>query len=76
MKISRIKIKNLYGIKEIELDHNSVEAVGTNGAGKSSIIRCLLGIWALTNQSDRPYLIKQGEDEGEILIETDTGPKH
>lgn len=71
MKISRIKIKNLYGIKEIELDHNSVEAVGTNGAGKSSIIDAIR--FGLTNQSDRPYLIKQGEDEGEILIETDTG---
>ena len=71
MKISRIKIKNLYGIKEIELDHNSVDAVGTNGAGKSSIIDAIR--FGLTNQSDRPYLIKQGEDEGEFLIETDTG---
>lgn len=71
MKISKIKIRNLFGIKNVELDAHSVEATGTNGAGKSSIIDAIK--FGLTNQSDRPYLIKQGEDEGEILIETDTG---
>lgn len=71
MRISKIKIKNLFGIKEVELDSQSVEALGTNGAGKSSIIDAIK--FGLTNQSNRPYLIKQGEDEGEILIETDTG---
>ena len=71
MKISKIKIKNLFGIKEVELDAHSIEATGTNGAGKSSIIDAIK--YGLTNQSNRPYLIKQGEDEGEILIETDTG---
>lgn len=71
MKISKIKIKNLFGIREVELDNHSVEAIGTNGAGKSSIIDAIK--FGLTNQSNRPYLIKQGEDEGEIIIETDTG---
>lgn len=71
MKISKIKIKNLFGIREVELDAHSIEATGTNGAGKSSIIDAIK--FGLTNQSNRPYLIKQGEDEGEILIETDTG---
>jgi len=71
MRITKIKIKNLFGIKEVELNSGSVEAIGTNGAGKSSIIDAIK--FGLTNQSNRPYLIKQGEDEGEILIETDTG---
>jgi len=71
MRITKIKIKNLFGIKEVELNSESVEAIGTNGAGKSSIIDAIK--FGLTNQSNRPYLIKQGEDEGEILIETDTG---
>jgi len=71
MRITKIKIKNLFGIKEVELNSESVEATGTNGAGKSSIIDAIK--FGLTNQSNRPYLIKQGEDEGEIFIETDTG---
>lgn len=71
MKIAKIKIRNLFGIKEVELNSESIEATGTNGAGKSSIIDAIR--FGLTNQSNRPYLIKQGEDEGEILIETDTG---
>ncbi|MBP8037962.1 MAG: hypothetical protein KAY47_00285 [Prevotella sp.] len=71
MKIAKIKIRNLFGIKEVELNSESIEATGTNGAGKSSIIDAIR--YGLTNQSNRPYLIKQGEDEGEILIETDTG---
>lgn len=71
MKITKIKIRNLFGIKEVELNSESIEATGTNGAGKSSIIDAIR--YGLTNQSNRPYLIKQGEDEGEILIETDTG---
>lgn len=38
MKITKIKIKNLYGITEYEGDGKSVELSGTNGAGKSSVI--------------------------------------
>jgi exonuclease SbcC len=71
MKISKITIKNLFGIKEMELDGKSVEATGTNGTGKTSIIDAIR--FALTNNSDREYIIKNGESEGEIYIETDTG---
>lgn len=35
MKTTKIKIKNLFGISETELDGQSVEITGTNGAGKS-----------------------------------------
>lgn len=71
MKTTKIKIKNLFGIKEIELDSRSAEITGTNGAGKTSVIDAIK--YALTNKSDREYIIKQGETEGEVLIETDTG---
>lgn len=71
MKTTKIKIKNLFGISETELDGKSVEIVGTNGAGKTSIIDAIR--YALTNNSDRDYILKKGEKEGEILIETDTG---
>ncbi len=71
MKTTKIKIKNLFGITETELNGNSVEVTGTNGVGKTSIIDAIR--YALTNASDRDYIIKRGEAEGEILIETDTG---
>lgn len=71
MKATKIKIKNLFGIKETHLDGKSIEITGTNGAGKTSVIDAIR--YGLTNQSDRDYVIKKGESEGEIIIETDTG---
>lgn len=71
MKITKIKIKNLFGIKETELDGRNIEVTGTNGTGKTSIIDAIK--FALTNDSERDYVIKQGENEGEIIVETDTG---
>lgn len=73
MKTTKIKIKNLFGISEQELDGQSVELRGTNGSGKTSVIDAVK--YALTNASDRDYIIRDGETEGEIIIETDTGLK-
>lgn len=71
MKTTKITIKNLFGISEQQLDGQSVELTGANGVGKTSVIDAIR--YALTNQSDRDYIIKNGESEGEIIIETDTG---
>ena len=71
MKISKIRISNLFGIKEQTLDGKSVEITGSNGMGKTSILDAIR--YALTNNSERDYIVKKGEVEGEILIETDTG---
>lgn len=71
MKATKIKIKNLFGITETELDGRSVEITGTNGTGKTSVIDSIR--YALTNGSSRDYVIHKGEKEGEIIIETDTG---
>ena len=71
MKVSRIVIKNLFGITEQELDSRSVELIGENGTGKTSVIDAIK--YALTNKSDRDYIVRNGETEGEIIIETDTG---
>lgn len=71
MKISKIKISNLFGIKEQTLDGKSIEISGSNGMGKTSILDSIR--YALTNSSDRDYIVKKGATEGEILIETDTG---
>lgn len=71
MRITKIKIKNLFGITETELDGKNVEIIGTNGTGKTSVIDAIR--YALTNASDRDYIIRQGASEGEIILETDTG---
>lgn len=71
MKISKITIKSLFGIKEWSGDGKNIELVGDNGTGKTSVIDAIR--YALTNASDREYIIKNGETEGEIFIETDSG---
>lgn len=71
MKTAKIIIKNLFGIREATLDGRSVELAGPKGSGKTSVLDAIR--YALTNRSDRDYIIHQGADEGEIIIETDTG---
>ena len=71
MKTTKIVIKNLFGIREAALDGRSVELAGPKGSGKTSVLDAIR--YALTNRSDRDYIIHQGADEGEIIIETDTG---
>ena len=73
MKIAKLKIKNLFGIQEYEAGDKSVELIGKNGTGKTSVIDAIR--YALTNKSDRDYIVRNGETEGEIIIETDTGLK-
>ena len=71
MKTTKIVLKNLFGIREAALDGRSVELAGPKGSGKTSVLDAIR--YALTNRSDRDYIIHQGADEGEIIIETDTG---
>ena len=70
MKTTKIKIRNLFGIAETELDGSSIEISGKKGTGKSSVLDSIR--LALTNASDRDYIVKNGENEGEIIIETDS----
>lgn len=71
LKIVNLKIRNLFGITEYCAGGESVELSGKNGVGKSSVIDAIK--YALTNKSDRKYIVRNGETEGEVLIETDTG---
>ena len=71
MKITKIKIKNLFGISEFEADEKSLELLGGNGTGKTSVLDAIR--FALTNRSTRSCIVKNGATEGEIIIETDTG---
>lgn len=71
MKTTKIVIKNLFGIRDVTLNGKSVEITGPKGSGKTSALDAIR--YALTNRSDRDYIIHQGADEGEIIIETDSG---
>lgn len=71
MKTTKLKIKNVLGIKQLELDGKSVELSGANGTGKTSVLDAIRKI--LTNDFPRDVLITQGENESEIYLETDTG---
>ena len=71
MKLTKLKIKNLFGIKEVSLDGTNKEILGDNGTGKTSIIDAIR--YALKNASNRDYIVREGETEGEVIIETDTG---
>jgi DNA repair exonuclease SbcCD ATPase subunit len=71
MKCTKIKITNLFGIKGYEMGGESIELSGKNGAGKTSVIDAIR--YGLTNKSGRDYIVRNGENEGEIIIETDNG---
>lgn len=71
MKTSKITIRQLFGISEQILNGANIEIKGRKGAGKTSIIDAIR--FALTHSSERDWVIKNGADEGEIIIETDSG---
>ena len=70
MRTSKITIRSLFGISEQEIGGNSIEITGQKGAGKTSVLDAIR--YALTNSSKRDWVIKNGETEGEIIIETDS----
>ena len=59
MRISKLKVENLYGIEQLELDGKSVELSGSNGMGKSSVLDAIR--LALTNNSKRKCIVKNGK---------------
>lgn len=71
MKTSLIKIRKAFGVSETQLGSDCVEITGGKGTGKTSVLDAIR--YALTNRSDRDYIVKDGADEAEIIIETDTG---
>jgi DNA repair exonuclease SbcCD ATPase subunit len=61
----------LFGISEQEIGGQSIEITGRKGAGKTSVLDAIR--YALTNTSNREWVIRSGETEGEIIVETDSG---
>ena len=71
MKISKLKISNMFGITEFETNGKNLELLGANGTGKTSILDAIR--FALSNSTERDYVVKNGSTEGEIYIKFDNG---
>lgn len=70
-RIAKLRIRNILGLKAMEYDGKDIELCGKKGVGKSSFIEAIK--ICLTNRSDREVIVMQGETEGEIFLQTDTG---
>lgn len=71
MRPSKIQIKSLFGIQELSLGDKDYEILGTNGTAKTSILEAIR--YAIKNKTDKDVILRKGADEGEVLIEMDTG---
>ena len=71
MRISRIKISNLFGIQEVDLGDKSVELSGPKGSSKTSVLDSIE--FCLTNRAKRDYVVYKGAEKGTIFIQMDNG---
>tara|TARA_Y100000361_G_scaffold151942_1_gene170321 strand:- start:1248 stop:2576 length:1329 start_codon:yes stop_codon:yes gene_type:complete len=74
MKMLRMYIKNIFGVKEIDLDTSGLYFIGcggANAAGKTSVCHALL--LALCKKRDLDFdtknVIREGESEGRVVVE-------
>lgn len=71
MQVSHVKISNILGIRELEFTPKGfTEVLGTNGAGKSSVLNAIKA--ALSGGHDGT-LLRNGADKGEIVLVLDNG---
>lgn len=71
MKIARVKITNLLGIKDLEFDAGQfTEISGRNGTGKTSVLTAIKNV--LEGGHDAT-LIRRGEEKGEVVLVLDDG---
>ena len=73
MKIRAIKISNFLGVDEFKWNPGDKVNIleGPKGSGKSSVIEAIEK--AFSNQGRRTELIRHGQDEATLYVETDTG---
>lgn len=72
MRIKHIKINNFIGITELIKDLGKVNHLtGHKGSGKTSIIEAIQK--GFTNKSERTEIVRHGEEEATIFIQTDDG---
>lgn len=71
MKISRIHIKNILGIQELDFEAGQfVEVSGRNGQGKTSVLEAVKATLAGGNDAT---LLRAGEKQGEAVLVFDDG---
>lgn len=69
MKISRIHIRNILGISELEFEAGKFNALtGVNGSGKTSVLNA---IKAATQCGHDATLLRKGEKTGEVVLVLD-----
>ena len=73
MKIKRLAIKNYVGVKELEWSPKAGVNVlkGVKASGKTSILEAIET--AFTNLKRRSEVVRHGEDEATLYVETDEG---
>lgn len=73
MQISKLTIRNILGIEELEFSAGKFTVLkGTNGSGKTSVIEAIKA--ALKGGHDAT-LLRAGAEKGEIVLELDDGVK-
>lgn len=71
MKVTKIRIKNVMGIEQIEINAGTVTRIsGKNATGKTSIIE---GIKSVIDGGHDATLLRNGEKEGEVVFILDDG---
>jgi len=72
MRVKHISIGAFVGITELSQDLGKINIItGRKGAGKTSIVEAIQK--GFTNKSERVEVIRHGEEEATIFIQTDTG---
>ncbi len=71
MKITRITIKNLYGIRALDVELGAAGALisGDNGMGKTSVLRAIRA--ALAGQGLDEHAVRDGAEAGEVIVDVD-----
>ena len=72
MYIKHVAINTFCGITEKAVDLGKVNYIsGRKGCGKSSIVESIQK--AFTNKSERTEIVRHGEEEATVFIQTDNG---
>ena len=71
MKLTKLKIKNILGIDDIEFDAGKFTTItGANSSGKSSIFKAIQNVFQGGHEAN---LVRNGTDKGEIVLVFDDG---
>ncbi len=71
MKIAKVQISNILGIKRLEFKPGKITTItGQNGSGKTSILEAIKGV---VGGGHDATLLRKGAEEGMVVLEFDNG---